>query len=56
MTFGQATAALGTPTYTLEVWFKWTGGGTTTSTGALTTVIPLIAKGRGEGTTTRSST
>ncbi len=47
VTFGTA-PALGASTFTLETWFKWTGGGATTSTGALTTVIPLVTKGRGE--------
>ena len=49
VTFGQA-PSLGLSTFSLEVWFKWTGGGTTTSsgTGGLLTVIPLISKGRGE--------
>ncbi len=48
-TFGKATE-LGAATFTLEVWFNWTGAGTTTSTGTggLTSAIPLIAKGRGE--------
>jgi hypothetical protein len=50
VTFGQATSTLGAQTFTIECWFKWTGGGVTTSTGTggLTTVIPLITKGRGE--------
>jgi hypothetical protein len=50
VTFGPATATLGTPTFTLECWFNWTGGGVTTSTGTggLLTVIPLVTKGRGE--------
>jgi hypothetical protein len=47
ITFGTA-PTLGASTFTLEAWFKWTGGGVTTSTGALTTVIPLVTKGRGE--------
>ena len=42
-------AALGTPTFTIEVRFKRTGAGTTTSTGVGgLTATPLIAKGRGE--------
>ncbi|PWB67958.1 hypothetical protein C3F09_12555, partial [candidate division GN15 bacterium] len=50
VTFGSATSTLGAQTFTLECWFYWTGGGTTTSTGTggLTTVIPLVTKGRGE--------
>jgi concanavalin A-like lectin/glucanase superfamily protein/List-Bact-rpt repeat protein/fibronectin type III domain protein len=50
VTFGQATSALGTPTFTLEVWFLRTGNGITTSSGAggLTSAVPLLAKGRGE--------
>jgi hypothetical protein len=50
VTFGAATTTLGAQNFTLECWFKWTGGGVTTSTGTggLTTVIPLITKGRGE--------
>ena len=47
VTFGAA-PALGASTFTVEAWFKWAGGGATTSTGALTTVIPLVTKGRGE--------
>jgi hypothetical protein len=49
VTFGSA-SALGTNAFTLEVWFRWTGGGATTSTGTsgLTTVIPLLTKGRGQ--------
>ena len=36
--------------FTLEAWFKWTGGGVTTSSGSggVTDVIPLIAKGRSD--------
>jgi hypothetical protein len=50
VTFGQATSTLGAQRFTLECWFKWTGGGVTTSTGTggLLTVIPLLTKGRGE--------
>ena len=49
VTFGAA-PELGVITFTLEVWFNWTGGGNTTSTctGGLLTVIPLVSKGRGE--------
>ncbi len=37
-------------TFTVETWFRRDGTGTTTSTGfgGLTSVIPLVAKGRGE--------
>src|SRR5262245_22190690 len=50
VTFGQATSTLGTPIFTIEVWFMRTGNGTTTSSGGggLTSVVPLLAKGRGE--------
>ncbi|MDP2207555.1 MAG: LamG-like jellyroll fold domain-containing protein [Bacteroidota bacterium] len=50
VTFGSATSTLGAQRFTLECWFKWTGGGATTSTGTggLSTVIPLVTKGRGE--------
>ncbi len=49
VTFGAA-PGLGASTFTVETWFKWTGGGaiTTSGTGGLTSVIPLVAKGRGE--------
>jgi hypothetical protein len=50
VTFGAA-PALGAPTFTLELWFKKTGAGatTTTGTGGVTSAIPLLTKGRGEG-------
>jgi hypothetical protein len=50
VSFGKA-AELGLTTFTLEVWFNWTGAAintTTSGTGGLPTVIPLLAKGRGE--------
>ena len=49
VTFGQA-PGLGAQTFTLELWFKKTGAGTTTTTGTggVTSAIPLLAKGRGE--------
>ena len=50
VTFGAA-PALGTATFTVETWFSRQGAGVTTSTGALTTVVPLVAKGRGEADT-----
>ena len=51
VSFGQATSTLGTAHFTLELWFKRTDVGTTTTTGTggLTSVIPLMTKGRGEG-------
>ena len=41
---------LGSTQFTLEMWFKRTGAGATasTGTGGITTVIPLISKGRSE--------
>jgi len=47
VTFGTA-SGLGVTTFTVEAWFKQEGAGVTTSTGALTTAIPLVTKGRGE--------
>ena len=49
VTFGQA-PGLGTATFTIETWFKRTGAGVGTSTGAFTgtQAIPLVTKGRGE--------
>ncbi|MCU0274552.1 MAG: metallophosphoesterase, partial [Acidimicrobiales bacterium] len=48
VTMGQA-AALGAPTFTLELWFQRLGAGVTTSTGTGgVTAIPLLTKGRGE--------
>ena len=48
VTFGSA-AALGTPTFTLETWFKRTGAGASTSTGSGgLTAVPLLTKGRAE--------
>ncbi len=49
ITFGVA-AGLGSNTFTLECWFYKKGAGNTTSsgTGGITTIIPLISKGRGE--------
>ena len=50
VTFGPA-PLLGTPTFTLELWFKRTAAGTsvTTGTGGIS-AIPLLTKGRSEGT------
>ena len=50
VTFGPA-PALGAHTFTLELWFKRTGAGlsTTTGTGGIT-AVPLLTKGRNEGT------
>ncbi len=50
VTFGAA-PALGVTNFTVETWFYWTGGGiatTTSATQGLPSVIPLVAKGRGE--------
>lgn len=48
VTFGD-TPELGLPEFTLELWFKWDGGGITTSTGVNgIEAYPLIAKGRAE--------
>jgi hypothetical protein len=49
ITFGTA-ANLGSNTFTLECWFYKKGAGnvTSTGTGGVTDVIPLISKGRGE--------
>ncbi|HON08117.1 MAG TPA: Ig-like domain-containing protein, partial [Verrucomicrobiota bacterium] len=48
VTFGVA-SGLGTSNFTLELWFKWTGAGSTATTGSGgVDAIPLIAKGRGE--------
>jgi hypothetical protein len=52
ITFGPATGASGlnATDFTIELWFKREGAGvaTTSGTGGQTTVIPLVAKGRGE--------
>ena len=52
VTFGPATG-LDSPTFTLETWFRWTGGGVGTSTGSggIANAIPLITKGRAEAET-----
>jgi len=49
-TFGQA-PGLGVSTFTLETWFKRTGTGVGTNTGAggLNPILPLITKGMAEG-------
>lgn len=52
VTFGSA-GGLGVTNFTLETWFYWTGSGACTTTGStqgLQNVIPLIAKGRPDGT------
>ncbi|HEY3338612.1 MAG TPA: LamG domain-containing protein, partial [Propionicimonas sp.] len=53
VTFGAATSTLGTPSFTLETWFKRTapGVGVTTGGGGIASAIPLVTKGRGEGET-----
>jgi hypothetical protein len=50
VTFGAA-PALSLSNFTLEVWFKRTGAGTSVSTGGggIADAVPLIDKGRGEG-------
>ncbi|TMQ67918.1 MAG: LamG domain-containing protein [Candidatus Eisenbacteria bacterium] len=55
VTFGAA-PGLDASAFTVETWFMRTGAGAVTSTGAggssalgLTNVVPLVAKGRGEG-------
>jgi hypothetical protein len=48
VTFGQA-SSLGVSNFTIEVWFKRTGTGQSTSSGSGgITAIPLVTKGRGE--------
>ena len=48
VTFGSATN-LDSGTFSLELWFKWSGGGATATTGSGgVTAVPLIAKGVGE--------
>jgi len=47
----DAAPELGSPTFTVEAWIKWdgtTGAGTGTGAGGLSSVIPLVAKGRAE--------
>ncbi|WCJ60368.1 lamin tail domain-containing protein [Fontisphaera persica] len=47
--FGAALPSLGLSNFTLEVWFRWDGGGQAASSGSGgVSAIPLIAKGRGE--------
>ena len=50
VSFGAA-PGLGTPTFTVETWFMRNGAGVTTTTGSggLTAVVPLVTKGRNEG-------
>jgi Concanavalin A-like lectin/glucanases superfamily/Bacterial TSP3 repeat len=45
----NSTPSLGVSNFTVETWFKREGDGIPTSTGALTTIVPLVTKGRGEG-------
>ena len=48
VTFGPA-PELGASTFTVETWFNWSGSASkTTSTGGLTSAVPLVTKGRGE--------
>jgi hypothetical protein len=55
VTMGAAagTGALGATTFTVETWFKWTGAGVTTSTGTggIAALIPLVAKGAAQAET-----
>jgi hypothetical protein len=48
VTFGPA-PGLGASSFTLELWFKWGGGGLSTNTGSggLTAAIPLLTKAAG---------
>lgn len=49
VSFGPA-PHLGAETFTLELWFRWDGGGVTTNTGVDGVVAyPLLTKGRPEG-------
>ncbi len=50
--FGNAPAT-GVQSFTIETWFRRTGAGiaTSTGTGGLATVVPLVTKGRGEAET-----
>ena len=50
VTFGQA-LNLGVQSFTIETWFRRDGAGvaTSTGTGGVTTIVPLVSKGRGEG-------
>lgn len=49
VTFGPA-PHLGADMFTLELWFKWDGGGVTVNTGVDGVMAyPLLTKGRGEG-------
>lgn len=48
VTFGRA-ARLGLPAFTIELWFKWSGGGVVGTTGGGgVAAIPLLAKLQGE--------
>ncbi len=49
VTMGAA-SGLCAQSFTIECWFKWNGGGntTTTGTGGIANAIPLVTKGRGE--------
>ncbi len=53
VSFGESSGGgLSSPTFTVETWFKRDGAGvtTTTGTGGLTAVVPLVTKGRNDGT------
>ena len=53
--FGDAPTT-GVQSFTIETWFRRTAAGvaTSTGTGGLATVVPLVTKGRGEGETPRN--
>ena len=50
VTFGAATSTLGASRFTVETWFKREAAGTAIGTGTngLTSIVPLVTKGRGE--------
>ncbi|HET6373262.1 MAG TPA: LamG-like jellyroll fold domain-containing protein, partial [Candidatus Polarisedimenticolia bacterium] len=52
VTMGTA-SALGTQTFTLEAWIRRTGAGaaTSTGTGGIASLVPIVSKGRGEAET-----
>ena len=53
VSFGESSGGgLSSPTFTVETWFMRDGAGVTTSTGTggLTAVVPLVTKGRNDGT------
>ena len=52
VTMGAA-PGLNAAQFTIETWFKWTGSGVsaTTGSGGVSSLIPLVTKGQGEGDT-----